>query len=66
MSADNTIAIARFLNPKEDSKYEYRVAHCQNIEDCEYTADRPQEVTDANRLNLFWKLERKLKGFMMK
>lgn len=50
MSADNCIAIASF--PTNDG-WEFRVAHCQNIEDC-FCIDLPLEVEDAFRVVKFW------------
>lgn len=49
MSADNGCYIGRFLNPLDNTKYEYRVIHAQNIEDCDYDDDTLHEITDAYR-----------------
>ena len=39
MSADNGIYVARFLHP---DSFEYRVAHLQNIENCDDDGNRPK------------------------
>jgi len=52
MSADNGIYIAEF--PTVDGKIEYRVNHCQNIEDTEDNPEYyPQEFTDHCRVCKF-------------
>jgi hypothetical protein len=49
MSADNCVAIGRFL---EDGQYTYRVVHAL-IENCDNSDDFPKDVTDANRVLYF-------------
>lgn len=52
MSADNGIYIARF--PRASGGYEWRVAHCQNIEDTEDNSELwSQGVTDHIRITKF-------------
>jgi len=51
MSADNGIYIARFVG--SDGNYEYRVAHAQAIENCDYSDRYPKQFIDATRVLYF-------------
>ena len=50
MSADNCIAIGRFV--RKDG-FEYRVIHASAIENCDYDSNLPAEITDAYRVDYY-------------
>lgn len=55
MSADNTVAVGRFLS--EDGQYTYRVIHAQAIENCDLDDSYPPKLIEAFRVQYYGKSE---------